>query len=532
MKWCHWWLFVFIFLITACSNLKKVGSEKNRHFRASWVASVINLDWPSKTSTEIFSEQERILVQKKELIQILDQAVKMRMNAIILQVKPEADALYASDILPWSSYLTGTLGKNPGYDPLAFAVQEAHKRNLELHAWINPYRVSMNTAKNTIDQLNRLLPDRKKSVYKSHPEWIRIAYDRFVLDPGIPEVRDWIKNIIKEIVIRYDIDAIHLDDYFYYETPTSKLNDHETYLQYFNNFNNKSDWRRNNTYLLIKSLSEEIHRLKPQVKFGISPTGVWRNKKQDPLGSETGVLSTHYDQNFSDTVLWVKEKLIDYIVPQVYWSFDRKVARYDVIASWWADLLENKNTHLYIGNAFYKAGVPSELEPSWAENGGALEIERQLHFNENTSGIKGSILFRHLSLNDPLKKNAANMIKNTLWSMPVLIPSMPWKGSSVPPENPIKIKKIITSKGIELTWKAGDKPGDKSHQNLTLYYAIYKRSKNTWGLLYHYQLLKTVRKTGLYETWLDPSPFSHKSDVYIISALNRNHNESLGRIFD
>ncbi|WP_165393862.1 glycoside hydrolase family 10 protein, partial [Candidatus Williamhamiltonella defendens] len=260
MKWCHWWLFVFIFLITACSNLKKVGSEKNRHFRASWVASVINLDWPSKTSTEIFSEQERILVQKKELIQILEQAVKMRMNAIVLQVKPEADALYASDILPWSSYLTGTLGKNPGYDPLAFAVQEAHKRNLELHAWINPYRVSMNTEKNTVDQLNRPLPDRKKSVYKSHPEWIRIAHDRFVLDPGIPEVRDWIKNFIKEMVTRYDIDAVHLDDYFYYETPRSKLNDDQTYLKYGKMFNNKADWRRNNTYLLIKSLSEEIHQ--------------------------------------------------------------------------------------------------------------------------------------------------------------------------------------------------------------------------------------------------------------------------------
>lgn len=527
MKSRYLLLFIFIFFITSCSNLKKVSSEKNRHFRASWVASVTNMDWPSKASTQISSDQERILAQKKELIKILDQAVSMKMNAIILQVKPNADALYDSDILPWSSYLTGTLGKNPGYDPLAFAVHEAHKRNLELHAWINPYRVSMDTTQNTIDQFKGRLFEKKKCVYNTHPEWIRTAYDRFVLDPGIPEVRVWIKNIIKEIVTRYDIDAIHLDDYFYYETPSSKLHDDETYLKYRHHFSNKAEWRRNNTYLLIKSLSEEIHRLKPHVKFGISPTGVWRNKKEDPLGSDTSVLSAHYDWAFSDTVFWIKEELIDYIVPQVYWSFDRKVARYDVITLWWADLLKNKKTQLYIGNAFYKVGIPSVLEPSWAADGGIVEIEKQLFFNQNTPEVKGSVLFRHLSLNDPLKQNAVNMIKNTLWVTPVLIPSMPWK-NAVAPAPPIKIKKTTTPDGVQLTWKSGD----QSSENATLYYAIYKWNKNARSRSDRYQLLTTVRKTGLYETWLDRSPFRYKNDIYIISALNRNHNESLGRIFD
>ncbi|EFL92327.1 Tim barrel glycosyl hydrolase superfamily hypothetical protein [Candidatus Regiella insecticola LSR1] len=393
-------------LISACS--KSVKSENTPHLRASWIATVLQLDWPK--STPIFTA-DRIATQKKELIAILDEAVNMGMNAIIFQVKPNADAFYRSNILPWSTYLTGTLGKDPGYDPLDFIIKEAHKRNLKLHAWLNPYRVSMDTSKETIHMLENTPPEAPKSVYSRHQDWIGIAWDRFVLDPGIPAVRFWIEEVVTELVSNYDIDCIHFDDYFYAESTDSLLNDEKTYLAYGTAFSNKADWRRNNTYLLIKQLSKKIKALKPHVEFGISPAGVWRNKKDDLSVSDTQVGHPNYDAAYADTRRWVQEELIDYIAPQIYWPLARKVASYDVIAKWWANVVRPTKTRLYIGMALYKVGKYDALEPDWSIDGGVPEIKRQLDLNESIPEIQGSILFRQGSLQEPETQKVAEYIK-------------------------------------------------------------------------------------------------------------------------
>ncbi|KGK92298.1 glycoside hydrolase, partial [Pseudomonas syringae pv. tomato] len=213
----------------------------NKNLKATWVATVTNLDWPSASSLTITDEAARVSTQKEELTGILDDIVAMKMNAVIFQVVPCADALYASDLLPWSKYLTGTLGKNPGFDPLAYAVEQAHARHIELHAWVNPYRISMNASDGTMEELNNSSSDSPASVFNTHPEWTGTAANRFVLNPGIPEVQAWVGSIVEEIVTKYDVDAIQFDDYFYYETADSLLQDDATYQTYNTTFTTKAD---------------------------------------------------------------------------------------------------------------------------------------------------------------------------------------------------------------------------------------------------------------------------------------------------
>ncbi|MEF3062407.1 glycoside hydrolase family 10 protein [Ralstonia solanacearum] len=379
--------------------------------RASWVASVLNLDWPSEASSQIENVQERVRVQQDELVRILDEAVAMNLNTLVFQVKPCADALYRSRLLPWSPYLTGVVGQDPGFDPLAFLLEHAHARGIKVHAWLNPYRVSMNTRQDTVDALTRSSTDSPSSVYVQHPDWVRVANNRFVLDPGIPEVRAWLAGVVAEIVRNYPVDGIQFDDYFYYETRDSLLDDAATYQRYGAGFADKGDWRRDNTYRLIRDIACTIKAIKPWVVFGISPAGVWRNKQDDPLGSETRAGAPNYDVAYADTRRWVLEDLIDYIAPQIYWPFARQIARYDVIARWWADTVRQTRTRLYIGMALYKVGTPSTAEPDWTVEGGVPEIARQLDLNETLPEIHGSMLFRHGFLREPQTQPVVAYIK-------------------------------------------------------------------------------------------------------------------------
>ncbi|HGJ5857852.1 glycoside hydrolase family 10 protein [Arsenophonus nasoniae] len=407
-----------LFLVIGCNN-KKVADEQKTTIKAEipvrgvWLTTVSRLDWPSLSSVNLDSDQRRIEVQKKELIDKLDNLVKIGINTIFFQVKPDGTALYHSHILPWSDMLTGVVGKDPGYDPLAFIIAEAHKRNLKIHAWLNPYRVSMDTQPETIASLKKTLSSPPASVYVLHKDWIRTAYDRFVLDPGLPEVRNWITSIVAEIVRNYDIDGIQFDDYFYYETSSSKINDDATFQRYGQGFLDKASWRRNNTLLLIREVSSTIRALKPNIEFGISPGGVWRNIADDPRGSDTKAGGPTYDKAYADTRLWVKEGLLDYIAPQIYWPFAREIVRYDVIARWWADVVRSTNTKLYIGMALYKVGVPSQSEPDWSLDGGVPELKRQLDLNDQLPEIKGEILFREgLLQSSPQTEEAVKYLKS------------------------------------------------------------------------------------------------------------------------
>lgn len=380
--------------------------------RGIWLATVSRLDWPPESSLKAKTDSDRIRIQKKALIDTLDTLKKTGINSVFFQVKPDGTALWHSSILPWSDVLTGHVGKDPGYDPLAFMLVEAHKRGIKVHAWLNPYRVSMDSRPETSTALSNTLTSSPASVYALHPGWIRTASGRFVLDPGLPEVRNWVTSVVTEVVKNYDVDGIQFDDYFYYETPQSLLDDEATYRRHGKEFSDKASWRRNNTLLLIKQVSAAIKALKPGIDFGISPAGVWRNKGDDPLGSATQGGGPSYDTAYADTRQWVTLGLLDYIAPQLYWPFARKIVRYDVLARWWSDAVRATHTRLYIGVALYKVGTPSETEPDWAIEHGVPELKRQLDLNDSLPEIKGTVLFREAYLNERQTDEAVKYLRD------------------------------------------------------------------------------------------------------------------------
>ncbi|TYG08001.1 glycoside hydrolase family 10 protein [Klebsiella grimontii] len=380
--------------------------------RGVWLTTVSRLDWPPLESVNgSITANRRIALQQQALTAKLDNLKSLGINTVFFQVKPDGTALWPSKILPWSDMLTGKIGEDPGYDPLKFMLDEAHKRGMRVHAWFNPYRVSVNTRPKTVTELNGTLSQVPASVYVLHPEWIRTSGDRFVLDPGIPEVRDWITSIVAEVVEHYPVDGVQFDDYFYTESPGSALNDSRTFQQYGQGFAAKADWRRHNTQLLIEQVSRTIKQLNPEVEFGVSPAGVWRNRSHDPAGSDTRGAAA-YDESYADTRLWVQQGWLDYIAPQIYWPFARDAARYDVLAKWWADVVKPTHTRLYIGVALYKVGEPSKNEPDWMINGGVPELKKQLDLNESMPQIQGTILFRENYLNQPQTQQAVNYLKS------------------------------------------------------------------------------------------------------------------------
>lgn len=381
--------------------------------RGVWLTTVSRLDWPPISSVNVSNPAVRINQQQKALTDKLDKLKSLGINTVFFQVKPDGTALWSSKILPWSDVMTGHIGQDPGYDPLQFMLEEAHKRGMKVHAWFNPYRVSVNTKPRTVAELNRTLSMNPASVFVLHRDWIRTAGDRFVLDPGIPEARDWITSIVSEVVSRYPVDGVQFDDYFYTESSGSTLDDSQTFRKYGQGFSSKADWRRHNTQLLVEQVSRTIKQLKPNVEFGISPAGVWRNRSQDPAGSNTRGAAA-YDESYADTRLWVQEGLLDYIAPQLYWPFARDAARYDVLAKWWADVVKPTHTRLYIGIALYKVGEPSKNEPDWMVNGGVPELKKQLDLNDAVPQISGTILFREDYLNQPQTQQAVNYLR-TRW---------------------------------------------------------------------------------------------------------------------
>ncbi|AFJ47036.1 glycoside hydrolase family 10 protein [Shimwellia blattae] len=379
--------------------------------RGVWLTTVNHLDWPPADSASISDTALRIRVQQQSLIARLEQLKSLGINTVFFQVKPDGSALWASKILPWSELMTGHLGRDPGFDPLRFILDEAHKRGIKVHAWFNPYRVTVNTLPATIAAMSATRGQSPSSVYLQHPEWIRTAAGRFVLDPGIPAVRDWITSIVTEVTDNYPVDGVQFDDYFYTESSGAVLDDNQTFWQYGQAFDSKPAWRRHNTQLLIEQVSRAIRQHKPEIVFGISPAGIWRNRSQDPAGSDTRGAAT-YDESYADTRLWVQQGLLDYIAPQLYWPFGREVARYDVLARWWADVVKPTRTRLYIGVALYKVGNPSASEPDWGTEGGVAELKKQLDLNEQLPQVSGTILFRAANLDQPQTREAVSYLRS------------------------------------------------------------------------------------------------------------------------
>lgn len=351
--------------------------------RGLWVASVVNIDYPSKPTTD----PETL---KSEAIRILDYAKDTGFNAVFLQVRPTADALYKSQYYPWSRYLTGTQGVAPGgdFDPLAFWISEAHKRGLQLHAWVNPYRITKKAAGDPSDISATLSSDNPAVL---HPDWVLLGSDgNLYFDPGIPEARQYIVLGIIELINNYAVDGIHFDDYFY---PDTKFNDQTTYQKYNTSGLSLDDWRRENCNALIRDVSTLIKLSGKNISFGISPFGIWRNKSSSPLGSDTKGLEG-YSAYYSDALAWISEGMIDYIAPQIYWNIGYSVADYSKLLTWWRQAVAGTSVELYIGQAAYKAGNRDPSSPWY----GVSELARQLDLNQKSPGVAGSIFYNYKSL--------------------------------------------------------------------------------------------------------------------------------------
>ena len=357
-----------------------------KEMRGVWVSTVTNLDWP-----EVGNYDSK--VQKELLKEKLDFIEDQNMNTIFFQVRPMGDALYESSYAPWSKYLTGTLGKNPGYDSLEFAVEEAHKRGLELQAWFNPFRIDSNAENFSKDDYIAKLPE--ESPLKNNPNWI-VKYNNYhYLDAGIPEVRKYVIDTIIEVVKNYNIDGVVLDDYFYpYPSGGIEFPDENTYEKYGEGFSSKDDWRRNNINSFISDLYSKIKVNNNEVKFGVSPFGIWRNGESIG-GSNTSGLSS-YDDVYVDSRKWIQEGWIDYIIPQIYWQFDNNSAPFATLVDWWAKQVENTNVKLYIGHAAYKINDSSYGE-AWL-NGN--EVINQIRYSRANSNVNGSCFFRLKTLEE------------------------------------------------------------------------------------------------------------------------------------
>ncbi len=345
-------------------------------FRGAWIATVANIDWPTPEAVGDTAKQQA------EMTWILDSLQSLGINAVIFQVRPTADALYKSELEPSSHWLMGTQGDSLTWDPLEWTIEEAHKRNMEVHVWLNPYRV--NLAKTDTSVICN------KHIWKQHRDWFWCYAKQWYFDPGLDATREWICTIVQDIVYRYDIQAIHMDDYFYpYPQGKQALPDEATFAKYPRGFTDIRDWRRDNVNLAIQAISETIRECKPEVQFGISPFGVWRNASVDSTGSATLAGITNYDDLYADIRLWIKNGWIDYVLPQLYWEIGKKVADYEILAHWWANEVRGTNCKLYIGMAPYRLENASPKTP-WGQGN---EIGRQMQLNRAIPEITGECFY-------------------------------------------------------------------------------------------------------------------------------------------
>jgi uncharacterized lipoprotein YddW (UPF0748 family) len=350
------------------------GGPPRPELRGMWIASVANTDWPSAAGLPARE-------QRRELLDLLDLAAERRLNTVMLQVRPTADAFWPSPYEPWSRYLTGVQGRDPGWDPLGTAVREAHRRGLRLHAWFNPYRVSMTT------DAGALAPGHPARL---HPEWTVPYGGKLYYNPGLPEVRRFVQDAMLDAVRRYPLDAVHWDDYFYpYPVAGQGFPDDDAYARYGAGYPDRPSWRRANIDLLVSEVAVRVKRIRPRTAFGISPFAVWRNATTDPLGSATDAGVQTYDDLYADTRGWVRREWIDYVVPQVYWNLGFRSADYATLVPWWSGVVSGTRVRLLIGEALYKVGAPSQ-PAAWQD---PRELLRHLDFCARYPEVRGNVYF-------------------------------------------------------------------------------------------------------------------------------------------
>ncbi|MEM9076923.1 MAG: family 10 glycosylhydrolase [Bacteroidota bacterium] len=401
MKSSFYFILAF-FTLTSCISSKNVTNTPQEEFRGVWVATVVNIDWP-KNGNDSASQK------KKDFVEILDFYENLNFNAIIVQVRTAGDALYSTQLAPWSKYLTGQQGKAPKdfEDPLSWMIQETHGRGMEFHAWLNPYRATFDMDTLSLDASHD---------FNQHRDWMIKYGKKFYYNPGLPQVRNKFAQVVNELVENHEIDAIHFDDYFYpYKIKNEIFNDSLTYQS--NKLPNQSldDWRRSNVDSLVKQVHTTIKKTKPWVQFGISPFGVWRNSDVDPTGSDTKAGQTNYDDLYANPLLWMEQGWIDYIAPQAYWSMNYSPASHRNVSEWWS--VQKGSVNLYMGNGPYK--IKNNSDKAWNKHN---EIPKQLKFGRSLPKVNGNIFFSAKSLLGKHEKTVKKIKK--IYSSPVSNPTL------------------------------------------------------------------------------------------------------------
>lgn len=395
---CLLLLFSLLLLSFSNGNAQEKATNPKNEFRAVWIATVENIDWPKKRTDSVEKE-------KADFIEILDTYKKLNYNAVIVQIRSVGDAFYPTDLAPWSRYLTGKEGQapKPYFDPLKWMITEAHARGFEFHAWLNPYRATMDL------KTDILSPNHD---FFKHPDWMIKYGGKYYYNPALPEVQTMLVSVVNEVVRNYDIDAIHFDDYFYpYTVKGEVFNDSESYKKYGYGLS-LEDWRRSNVNNLVKCVYYSIKNIKPWVQFGISPFGVWRNKSVDPRGSDTQAGQTNYDDLFADPLAWMENGWIDYLVPQLYWSMDHPRASYSKLLKWWSE--NSKNTAIYIGNGTYKINADSDKK--WNNPN---EIPNQINITRTYKNMEGNVFFSAKSFVNK-NQNVTQLLLENQYKYPAL----------------------------------------------------------------------------------------------------------------
>jgi len=486
---------LLLFLVISLNIVAQLPPK--REFRGTWVHTVGQGKYAKMSMQEM----------KSYFTNLLDGFQKDGINVVLFQVRPEADAWYASPYEPWSRYITGVQGKNPGWDPLAFMVKECHKRNIDIHAWLNPYRVR--TSPKKVLAANH--------IYFKHKDWFVNYGDYLWFDPGNPACREFIKTVVKDIVKRYDVDGIHMDDYFYpYPIVESQFNDNKSFKTYGSKkgfkCSQKGDWRRDNVNTLIRELHESVHSTKPWVNFGVSPFGIYRNQKSDPNGSQTNGLS-NYDDLFADILYWLKMGWVDYNIPQLYWEIGHKAADYEILIDWWS-----KNSYdipLYIGQDVLRTIKPDSLKRN--------QLHRKMTMVSNNPKVTGNCFWPGYEL----ERNAGGVgdsLRSYYYKYPALHPAGN-KFDQIPPQS---VKNLIYIKNknnsISLTWNA---PIAKQEMDKASYFVVYKfNSQGEINLEDPRSIVSITRETH-YDI---PPKTPHK--FYVVTAFDRCHNESRGEFIE
>lgn len=488
-------LCVFFLLLMAGGVFAQVqtgSAYPKREFRAAWIQSV-NGQFRGMPTEKL----------KQNLIGQLNSLQKAGINAIIFQVRPEADALYASRLEPWSRFLTGVQGKapEPYWDPMQFMIDECHKRGMEFHAWINPYRT-----KTTLK--SELAPNH---VYNIHPEWFVTYGDQLYFDPALPESRRHICMVVSDIVSRYDVDAIHMDDYFYpYPIKGKDFPDDASFARFGGGFSNKGDWRRSNVNVLIKKLHETIREIKPWVKFGVSPFGIYRNESGDPLGSKTKGLQ-NYDDLYADVLLWAREGWIDYNIPQIYWHIGHPVADYETLVKWWARNTENRP--LFIGQS-----VMNTVQNADPKNPSINQLPRKMALQRAYQTIGGSCQWPASAVVENAGKYRDALIAE-YHKYPALPPVFDFMDNEAPAKVR-KMKPVWTEDGYILFWTA---PKYKEEMNRAVQYVVYRFNDKEKVNIDDPSHIVAITRDNFYKLPYEDGKTKYR---YVVTALDRLHNES------